>query len=212
MEQHPNQQAAQQANPRGGHGGALTRFQGDHFLARKKVFSFLGNKFHIYGPNEDLRFFVKQKAFKLKEDITVFTDESMTTPVLKIGARSWQDFSGTYDVSTPDGQPIGSLEREGLRSIFKDKWLILNDDDEPVGEIEEDSTFAALMRRFFSNLIPQTFNVRLNGQQVAVYSQHFNPFVAKYDIDFSLDQNDNLDRRLGIASVVLLLAIEGRQN
>lgn len=212
MEEQPNQQAAQQANPQGGQGGALTRFQGDHFLARKKVFSFLGNKFHIYGPNEDLRFFVKQKAFKLKEDITVFTDESMTTPVLKIGARSWQDFSGTYDVSTPDGQPIGSLKREGLRSIFKDKWLILDGNDQPVGEIEEDSTFAALMRRFLSNLIPQTFNVRLNGQQVAVYSQHFNPFVAKYDIDFSLDQNDNLDRRLGIASVVLLLAIEGRQN
>ncbi|MGM0558477.1 MAG: hypothetical protein ACQEVA_18980 [Myxococcota bacterium] len=200
MEQQQNQQ------------GALARFQGDHFLARKKVFSFLGNKFHIYGPNEDLRFFIKQKAFKLKEDIVVFTDESMTTPVLRIGARSWQDFSGTYDVTTPQGEKVGSLKREGLRSIFKDKWLILDDGDQPVGEIEEDSTFAALMRRFLSNLIPQTFNVRLNGQQVAAFSQHFNPFIAKYDIDFSLDQNQHLDRRLGIAAVVLLLAIEGRQN
>ena len=191
---------------------ALARFQGDKFLARKKVFSFLGNKFHIYGPSEDLRFFVKQKAFKLKEDITVFTDESMTTPVLKIGARSWQDFSGTYDVSTPEGQNLGSLKREGLKSILKDKWLILDQNDQEVGTIEEDSTAAALLRRFLSNLIPQTFNVHLNGQKVGVFSQHFNPFVAKYDIDFSFDQSDQLDRRLGIAAVVLLLAIEGRQN
>lgn len=212
MEQQANQQPQAQQPQGGQQGGALARFQGDQFLARKKVFSFLGNKFHIYGPSEDLRFFVKQKAMKLKEDITVFTDESMTTPVLKIGARSWQDFSGTYDVTTPQGERLGSLKREGLKSILKDKWLILNNDDQPVGEIEEDSTFAALMRRFLSNLIPQTFNVRLNGQQVAVFSQHFNPFVAKYDIDFSLDQNDSLDRRLGIAAVVLLLAIEGRQS
>lgn len=206
----PTQQQAAEAAPE--QSTAMTRFSGDQFLARKKVFSFLGNKFHIYGPNGDLRFFVKQKAFKLKEAITVYADESMSTPVLTIQARSVMDFSGTYDIATPEGEPLGALKREGLKSMLRDEWNVLDVDGTQVGKIQEDSMMAAMLRRFFSNLIPQTFNVTIGDQQVAVFKQHFNPFVAKYDIDFSLDQQDAFDRRLGIAAVVLLLAIEGRQN
>ena len=181
-------------------------------MARKKVFSFLGQQFHIYGPNADLRFYIKQKAFKLREAITVYSDETMTTEVLKIQARSVMDFSGTYDVTTPQGEAIGALKREGLKSILRDKWLVLDASGQTVGTIEEDSAALALVRRFLSNLIPQSFTVTIKGQKAAEYRQHFNPFIAKYDIDFSLDQQDLFDRRLGIASVVLLLAIEGRQG
>jgi uncharacterized protein YxjI len=191
---------------------ALTKFQGDQYLARKKVFSFLGNAFHIFNPNGQLEFYVKQKAFKLKEAITVYTDEAKTNPVLTIQARSVMDFSGTYDVSTVDGQKLGALRRKGLQSILKDQWEILDTGDTPVGTIDEDSMLAAMIRRFLSNLVPQSFTATVNGDKVAVFDQHFNPFVAKYDIDFSMDQNQQLDRRLGIAAVVLLLAIEGRQN
>ncbi len=206
----PTQQQAPQAAT--GDSTAMTRFAGDKFLARKKVFSFLGNKFHIYAPSGDLRFFVKQKAFKLKEAITVYTDESMSTPILTIQARSVLDFSGAYDVTTPSGEHVGVLKREGLKSMLRDEWTVMDSDNNPVGKIQEDSMLAAMLRRLFSNLIPQTFNVTIGEQQVAVFKQHFNPFVAKYDIDFSLDQNDAFDRRLGIAAVVLLLAIEGRQS
>lgn len=191
---------------------AMSRFSGERYVARKKVFSFLGQKFHIYGPNQNLCFFIKQKAFKLKEAITVYTDETMGTEVLKIQARKMMDFSGTYDVTTPQGEPVGALKREGFKSIFRDKWLVLDVSGNQIGTIQEDSAMMAFFRRFLSNLVPQTFNVTINGQQAAVYRQHFNPFIAKFDIDFSLDQNQAFDRRLGIASVVLLLAIEGRQG
>ncbi|MFP4600118.1 MAG: hypothetical protein ACOC9W_03195 [Persicimonas sp.] len=204
-EQPPVEEASNQST-------AMTRFSGDQFLARKKVFSFLGQKFHIYGPGGELRFFIKQKAFKLKEAITVYADETMSTPMLKIQARSIMDFSGTYDIHTPEGEHLGSFKREGLKSILRDKWLIFDTDDNQIGIIEEDSMMAAMLRRFLNNLIPQTFNVTIGGQQVAVFKQHFNPFVAKYDIDFSLDDTGAFDRRMGIAAVILLLAIEGRQS
>jgi hypothetical protein len=43
--------------------------------------------------------------------------------------------------------------------------------------------------------------------------QAFNPFVFKAQVDFSDDPGGRiLDRRLALASVVLLLAIEGRQG
>ncbi|MFW5967281.1 MAG: hypothetical protein ACOCV2_07170 [Persicimonas sp.] len=192
---------------------AMTRFSGDKFLARKKVFSFLGEKFHIYGPNgQNLRFFVKQKAFKLKEAIKVYADESCTTPLLEIKARQIIDVSATYDVMTAEGQHVGALQRKGMKSFLRDEWAILDSEDNQIGKIEEDSLAAALVRRFMFALLPQTFNVVIDGEKVAEYSQHFNPFIHKFDLDFSLDTDDRFDRRLGIASVVLLLAIEGRQS
>lgn len=191
---------------------ALTRFSGNHFFAKKKFLSFLSPKFYIFGPDEEnLRFFVKQKAFKLKEAIKVFADEDMTDEQLRIQARNVMDFSGTYDVETPEGEHIGALKREGMKSMLRDEWKILDSSDEVIGTIQEDSQGKALLRRFLSNLIPQTFHVDVGGEQVATFEQRFWPFSPQYDIDFSAN-DDRLDPRLGIAAVVLLLAIEGRQN
>ncbi len=191
---------------------ALIPFQSDHYLARKKIFAMLGQQFHIYGPDGSLKFYVKQKAFKLKEAITVFEDEGQTKPVLKIQARSIMDFSGTYDVTDMAGNTLGALKREGLKSMLRDEWTIFDAAGSEIGKIQEDSQLFALLRRFLANLIPQRFDVTINGQLVAEFNQHFNPFVAKFDIDFSKDPQGLLDRRLGIAAVVLLLAIEGRQK
>lgn len=176
------------------------------------MLALLGAEFEIFRPDETLAFFVKQKAFKLKEAITVFADRGQTQPLLTINARSRIDFSAVYDVATADGQKVGALKREGMKSILRDKWLILDVSDQVIGEIEEENMLFAMLRRFLSNLIPQTFDVRMGGAEVAEFKQHFNPFIAKYDIDFSKDKDKFLDRRLGIAAVVLLLAIEGRQS
>ena len=167
-------------------------FQHNHLMIRKKVFAFLGQQFHIYDPAGNLVFYTKQKAFKLKEDIRVFKDESMTQEVLWIQARGVLDF--------------------GMTSIFRDEWHILDVNDQQIGTILEDSMGMALLRRFLSNLIPQTFHGDIQGRPVMVFKQRFNPFVAKIDIDFSGDTEGWLDRRLGVAAAVMLSAIEGRQK
>ncbi|MFB6262788.1 MAG: hypothetical protein ABEL76_04035 [Bradymonadaceae bacterium] len=192
---------------------ALTKFAGDHFYAKKKFLSLFSPKFYIYGPDEqDLRFFVKQKAFKLKEAIRVYESEQMQNEKLRIEARNVMDFAGTYDVETPEGEHVGALKREGLKSMFQDEWKILDSSDREVGKIQEDSAAMALMRRFLGGaLIPQTFHVTVEGRQVGTLDQRFWPFSPRYDIDFSGNDGE-LDPRLGVAAIVLLLAIEGKQD
>ncbi len=186
---------------------------GDKYMARKAIFAMLGKKFHIYDPNGTLCFFVHQKGFRLKEAITVYRDEKKTKPLIEIKARSIMDFSGTYDVTdATTGVKVGALRREGMKSMIRDEWTLLDENDAAMGQVVEDSMMMALVRRFLSNLIPQSFTVSVLGEEVASFDQHFNPFVAKFDIDFSMDTGRQLDRRLGIAAVVMLLAIEGRQQ
>ncbi len=185
----------------------------DRYLARKKIFSFLGSKFHIFDAQENLCFFVQQKAFKLKEAITVYRDEGKQHPVMTIQARSIMDISATYDVTdVQTGQVIGAMQRQGMKSILRDEWHILDTSGAQIGTVMEDSMALALVRRFLSNLVPQTFTASINGQEVATFQQNFNPFVAKYDIDLSRAEQGGLDKRMAIAAVVLLLAIEGKQG
>jgi hypothetical protein len=68
------------------------------------------------------------------------------------------------------------------------------------------------MRRFLSNLIPQTYFVEVDGEAVGRIRQLFNPFVLKYEVDFTEDVSRTLDPRLRLAAVCLLLVIEGRQK
>ncbi|GDX81551.1 hypothetical protein LBMAG42_33620 [Deltaproteobacteria bacterium] len=188
---------------------------GRNFVAKKAFFSFLGGTFRIFGPDGQLQFYVKQKAFRLKEELNVFADEAQTQKRLTILARNWSDFSSAYDVTdATTGAVVGACKREGLKSMFRDSWLVLGEGDALVGTCKEDSMFMALIRRFFfKNLIPQSFTIANDqGAQIGTIKQRWNPFQLAYDVSFDGSQNASLDPRLGIALVVLLLAIEGRQD
>lgn len=188
-------------------------FQHDVFVARRKVLVMFGGAFHLYdGAGNTIGFF-RQKAFKLKEDIRLFSDEAMTHELLAIHARAVLDISAVYDVIDKlSGQKVGALKRRGLKSMLQDEWAILDANDREIGMVQEDSTAMAILRRFVANLVPQTYNVTVGRQLVGEFKQHFNPFVLRMTVDFSHDRQKKLDRRLGLAAVVLLLAIEGRQD
>lgn len=188
-------------------------FVHEQYLVRKKFFKMFGGAFHIYDPQGELAFYSQMKAFKLKEDIRLYTDEDMNTEVLTISARKILDFSSAYDVVDPStNEKIGALKRKGLKSMVIDEWILMDENDQEIGVIREDSWVLALVRRFLTNLIPQKFSGEINGTQVCTFKQNFNPFILKINIDFSEDINKVLDRRMGIAAAVLLSAIEGRQQ
>ncbi len=184
-----------------------------NYMIRRKVLTLAGAKFHIFDPNGQVIMFSKLKAFKLREDIRLYTGEDMQNELITIHARQIVDFSAAYDVfDAKTGEKVGALKRKGLKSIIKDEWLILDANDNQIGIIKEDSTGLALVRRFLTNLIPQSYDVELQGQVVAQFRQRFNPFIMKLDLDFKRDPGYTLDRRLALAAGLLLCAIEGRQN
>ena len=188
-------------------------FTYDSYLVRRKIFKLFGAAFHIFDPNGKVAFYSKMKAFKLKEDIRLYTGEDMRTEVLTIKARQIIDFAATYDVFDPTtNTKVGVMKRKGLKSILKDEWIIMDAEGREIGYIKEDSALLALTRRFLTNLIPQKYHGELNGEQVCIFKQNFNPFVMKINLDFSMDKKGLLDRRLGIAGAVLLCAIEGKQS
>lgn len=161
------------------------RFNQDVFHICKHVLTFAGAKLEIYNAQEQILLFSKMKAFKLKEDIRIFSGEDMQEEFLSIHARTVLDFSATYDVTdSKTGEKIGALRRHGMKSILKDEWSILNTNDNQIGLIQENNLILALLRRFI-RLIPQSFKVEMNGTTVGEFKQNFNPFVVKLNLDFA---------------------------
>jgi uncharacterized protein YxjI len=185
---------------------ALAPFQ-KQYVARKAFLSLLGNTFHFETPDGASALHVHQRAFALKEDIVVYADAARRVPRLRIRARGILDVGTTYDVA--DGLvPVGACRRNGMRSLVRDSWTVLGPDGAVVAEVQEESMLLALVRRLLFRLLPQAFAITdPSGARVATVKQRFNPFRLRYDVSF-----DGLDPRLGVALVVLLLAVEGRQG
>lgn len=188
------------------------------YTIRKKLISFPHTNFHIFDEHGQVVMYCRMKAFKLKEDLRIYTNEDMQEEVLRIHARSVLDFGATYDLFDPaTGEKIGGLRRKGMRSMVRDEWAILDANEEEVGLIQEDNMTLALIRRgisIFSDLLaqmlPQHFTASLHGMPVIEFQRHLNPVVQKMDIDFTPDAAGKLDRRLGFAAALVLSAIEGR--
>lgn len=189
---------------------------GEHYTIRRKVLTLFGAKFHIYGPGGEVVGYCRQKAFKLREDIRLFTDESQSTGLLVMKAREIIDFGATYDVMLPDGRKIGSLRRKGIASLLRDSWLIFDPDGEEIGGIKEESGGLAILRRLSDELVslisPQTLHADCNGGgRIATLRTHRNPLVHRISVAIHKNHPD-VDETITIAGGLLIAAIEGRQG
>lgn len=189
----------------------------EQYTIKRQLFKLLGAGLIIEDHAGKEAGYCRQKSFRLREDIRVYTDRSQSTELLCIRARSVLDFSTTYDVTLPDGTPLGSLRRKGLKSTFvRDSWLALSDEGQEIGLVEEDSTRLGLARRFLplgSVLFPQHFEVRdqPGGQPIATIRQHFNLLFYRLGLTIHR-QDERFDDLFLLAAACLIAIIEGRQD
>ena len=97
-----------------------------------------------------LVFYVKQKLFKLKEQVNVFADREQTRPVAKMGADRVLDLSATYHFEDPQGRRFGAVRRAGLKSIWRAQYEVMKG-DAPIFTIREDNA----MVKFIDGLLTE---------------------------------------------------------
>ncbi|MGM0626984.1 MAG: hypothetical protein ACQETZ_02380 [Candidatus Fermentibacterota bacterium] len=187
-------------------------YQRSFYLFRRKVFKLFGGAFHVKDEQGNTVMYSRQKAFKLREDMTVWADENQSRELLKIKTPQILDFGATYFVTdSTSGEEVGGLARKWGKSMIRDTWHLLAPDQQQVGILQEKSLAGALLSRFIK-VVPQKYVIQtMEGAGVVSIKQHFNPFVLKYTMTID-DPMPPIDRRLLIAMGILLCAIEGRQG
>jgi hypothetical protein len=188
-------------------------FQYSTYRLKRQVFAMTG-VFRLFSENGDLLAYARQKMFKMREDIRLYSDETQTQELLSIQARQIIDFSAAYDVFDSTTQEfVGTLRRRGWRSMMRDEWELLDAQGMVFGKMQEDSAQRAMLRRLLLGAwLPQRYDISIGDALSAEFDQEFNLLRYEMVLDFKTGLSRPLDRRLGIAAAILLAAVEGRQE
>ena len=90
--------------------------------------------------------YVRQKLFKLKEDIIVFSDSSKSRQIANIKSNKILDWSARYFFTDPQGNDIGSVGRRGMKSLWRAHYDVFNPGDEvPDFNIQEQNPWTKVL-------------------------------------------------------------------
>ena len=109
-----------------------------------KISSF-SNDFTAIDANGQTVAYVKQKMFKLKEDIRIYSDESQSVVYYTIAADRWLDFSAAYAIKDCNGESLGKIARKGWASLWKAKYEIIDQNDQIQYHIREENGWVKVM-------------------------------------------------------------------
>jgi uncharacterized protein YxjI len=107
-------------------------------------------QFYVHDANGDAVAYVRQKLFKFKEAVTVYTNERQADVRFQIQADRVIDFSARYNFTDATGASLGCIKQRGLRSLFKARFDVI-DHEQPIFDINEKS----ILTRFFDSLFGQ---------------------------------------------------------
>jgi len=187
--------------------GGVSLANQSHYIIRRKFWSIFERVFRVFTGDGQLIMYIQHPVFRLREEFTVFADEARTRPLLLIKSRQVVAINFSYDVSDAQtGQLLGSVQKKGLRSIVRDKFVILDPGGTEIGYAEEQG--ASLLRRFFPFLTSK-HSIFVGGEQVAYIRQVFRFFTKEFMVD---TRPASVDPRFVLAVALLALIAEARRE
>lgn len=114
--------------------------------------STLSNDFTATDANGQTLGYVRQKMFKLKEDIAIYSDTSQSKVNYRIKADRWLDFSAVYSFFDETGIAFGKIARKGWKSLWKSHYEIIDEDDRPQYFIKEENPWIKVMDSFLGEI------------------------------------------------------------
>ena len=100
----------------------------------------LSSDFNITDRNGNYVAYVRQKMFRLKEDVIVFNDERRSQELFRIRADRWLDFNASYSLTDMvNNRNFGRLARKGMRSLWKSQYDIVDENSNAKYQINEDN-------------------------------------------------------------------------
>lgn len=168
-----------------------------------------------------LRMYVKQKMFKLKEQVTVFADEAQTVPLYHINADRVIDFNARYNFSAPDGRALGSVRRRGGRSLWRANYEVMRQ-DQVILAIREANPWAKVGDALFGEIPllgifagyvfhPRYIVQRPDGTPVLDATKQAALFEGRYAVEKRAELSPE-DEGLAVLSILMMLLLERRRG
>lgn len=112
----------------------------------------LSSDFTITDARDKSLFYVRQKMFKLLEEVTVCSDSTQAKKLYTIKANKWLDFSAAYNFTSAAGQELGKIARKGWASIFKAHYEVFDAQQALTHTIREENAWIKVADAIFEGI------------------------------------------------------------
>jgi len=191
-------------------------------LEFKFKISTLSNDFVATDTHGKTVAYVKQKMFKLKEDISVFDDESQGSLAYKIKADRWLDFSAAYSFFDVNQNEIGKIVRKGWRSIWKAEYHLIDQFEKSQYIIKEENAFVKILDSilgeipflgFFTGyLFNPSYIIKDNKDNEIVRLTKKPTFLGRHFKVVQLGNIDNDDDDRILLGLMMMILLERRRG
>jgi len=184
--------------------------------------STLANDFTATDANGKVVAYVKQKMFKLKEDIVIYSDESQTNINYRIKADRWLDFSAAYTFYDANENTIGKVVRKGWRSLWNTKYELIDQFEKAQYNIREEKAWVKVMDSLFGEipiiglfsgyLFNPTYLLKNKNEQLIVRLKKQPSFWGReFEIDKVGELDDDDDDRI-LLGLMMMILLERRRG
>jgi hypothetical protein len=161
--------------------------------------------------------YTKQKLFKFREHVEIWTDKSQGTRLAEIKANKVIDWSARYFSTDAQGGEIGSVGRRGWRSIWKAHYETFNPgDSNPDFSIQEENAWVKVADSFLSEIPiigmasgylfhPSYLATRTNGQPAMRMTKQPAFFEGRFKIDKLGEMTPREELNLFLSYMMLVL-------
>ena len=178
----------------------------------------LSSDFTITDSNENSLAYVRQKMFRLKEDVVVFNNESKSQENFRIRANQWIDFNASYAITDSFGKNLGKIARKGMRSIWKATYNIFDQNDTQKYKVQEENAWVKVLDgmvgeipiigMFTGYFLNPSYIVRdNNGKEIYRLKKMPSFFGRKFQLDQINDIPDH-EETLVVLSLMMMVLLE----
>ncbi len=181
------------------------------------------NDFLVKDKHKNVRAYVRQKMFRFKEKVVVFSDDSKKNELFHIKADRWIDFNALYNILDAKTEtPVGAIGRKGMKSIWKASYSIFNENKEVIYDVKEENPWAKIgdslvgeipVISFFTGYLfhPKYGIKNKEGKLVARLSKVHSFFGRKFKLE-QLDEIDPVDKNIIMLSIMMMVLLERQRG
>jgi hypothetical protein len=181
-----------------------------------KIFA-LASQATVTDANGRIVLYTKQKLFKFREHVEIWTDKSQGTRLAEIKANKVIDWSARYFSTDAQGGEIGSVGRRGWRSIWKAHYETFNPgDSNPDFSIQEENAWVKVADSFLSEIPiigmasgylfhPSYLATRTNGQPAMRMTKQPAFFEGRFKIEKLGEMTPREELNLFLSYLMLVL-------